>query len=101
MLNNVSPAMPTVFIVSTDSPVGQSASQHLAAKGYDVVAATDATEGLRVVDGLDIDAVFDTGVRICRLPTLPAGCAASRPIGAFGCCSWSSLPSAGSPIQSP
>jgi len=55
--------MTTVLIVSSDSPVGQSASQHLAAKGYDVVAATSATEGLRTLHGLEVDAVvFDTGV---------------------------------------
>jgi DNA-binding response OmpR family regulator len=56
--------MATVLIVSSESPVGQSASQHLAAKGYDVVAATSATEGLRALHGLEVDAVvFDTGVR--------------------------------------
>jgi DNA-binding response OmpR family regulator len=56
--------MATVLFVSSDSPVGQSASQHLAAKGYDVVAATSATEGLRALHGLEVDAVvFDTGVR--------------------------------------
>jgi DNA-binding response OmpR family regulator len=55
--------MTTVLIVSSDSPVGQSASHHLAAKGYDVVAATSATEGLRTLHGLEVDAVvFDTGV---------------------------------------
>ena len=55
--------MATILIVSSDSPVGQSASQHLAAKGYDVVAATSATEGLRTLHGLEVDAVvFDTGV---------------------------------------
>jgi len=55
--------MATVLIVSSDSPVGQSASQHLAAKGYDVVEATSATEGLRALHGLEVDAVvFDTGV---------------------------------------
>jgi DNA-binding response OmpR family regulator len=55
--------MATVLIVSSDSPVGQSASQHLAAKGYDVVAATSATEGLRALHGVEVDAVvFDTGV---------------------------------------
>jgi DNA-binding response OmpR family regulator len=55
--------MATILIVSSDSPVGQSASQHLAAKGYDVVAATSATEGLRALHDLEVDAVvFDTAV---------------------------------------
>jgi DNA-binding response OmpR family regulator len=55
--------MATILIVSNDSPVGQSASQHLLAKGYDVVRAASATEGLRVIHNLEVDAiVFDTGV---------------------------------------
>jgi DNA-binding response OmpR family regulator len=61
---NLSQAMATVLIVSSDNPIGQSASQHLAAKGYDVVGATNATEGLRTLSRLEVDAiVFDTGVR--------------------------------------
>ena len=55
--------MATILIVSSDSPVGQSASQHLLAKGYDVVTATSATEGLRTLHNLEVDAiVYDTGV---------------------------------------
>ncbi|OGD15072.1 MAG: hypothetical protein A2W20_05225 [Candidatus Aminicenantes bacterium RBG_16_66_30] len=55
--------MATILIVSGESATGQSASQHLAAKGYDVVSAASATEGLRALHGLEVDAVlFDTGV---------------------------------------
>jgi DNA-binding response OmpR family regulator len=56
--------MATVLIVSSDNPVGQTAGQHLAAKGYDVVGATSATEGLRALYRLEVDAVvLDTAVR--------------------------------------
>jgi DNA-binding response OmpR family regulator len=55
--------MATILIVSSESAIAQSASQHLAAKGYDVVTATSATEGLRALHGLEVDAVvFDTAV---------------------------------------
>jgi DNA-binding response OmpR family regulator len=55
--------MATILIVSGESAIGQSASRHLAAKGYDVVTATSATEGLRALHGLEVDAVvFDTAV---------------------------------------
>jgi DNA-binding response OmpR family regulator len=50
-------AMATILIVSSDSPVGQSVSQHLLAKGYDVVTAASATEGLRTLHNLDVDAI--------------------------------------------
>ena len=55
--------MATVLIVSNEHATGELASQHLAAKGYDVVAATSATEALRALHGVEVDAVlFDTGV---------------------------------------
>jgi len=55
--------MATILIVSSDSAIGQSAGQHLAAKGYDVVTATSATEALRALHGLEVDAIaFDTAV---------------------------------------
>jgi DNA-binding response OmpR family regulator len=55
--------MSTILLVSGTSNVGQSACQHLAAKGYDVVLATSATEALRSLHTLTVDAViFDTAV---------------------------------------
>jgi len=55
--------MATILIVSSESATSQSVSQHLAAKGYDVVDAASATEGLRALHDLEVDAVlFDTGV---------------------------------------
>jgi DNA-binding response OmpR family regulator len=55
--------MSTILLVSGTSSVGQSASQHLAAKGYDVVLAASATEALRSLHTLMVDAViFDTAV---------------------------------------
>ena len=55
--------MATILIVSSDSLVGQSTGQHLLAKGYDVVTAASATEGLRALHNLEVDAiVYDTGV---------------------------------------
>ncbi len=55
--------MATVLFVSGTSNVGQSACQHLAAKGYDVVLAASATEALRNLRTLMVDAViFDTAV---------------------------------------
>jgi len=61
-LNPVS-AMPTVLFVSSAASVGRSACQHLVAKGYDVVAAASATEALRSLHTLTVDAIiFDTVV---------------------------------------
>ena len=55
--------MPTVLFVSSDSAIGQMASLHLSAKGYDVLAAAGATEALRSLHNLTVDAViFDTAV---------------------------------------
>jgi two-component system phosphate regulon response regulator PhoB len=55
--------MSTVLFVSGTGNVGQSACQHLAAKGYDVVLAASATEALRSLHTLIVDAViFDTAV---------------------------------------
>jgi DNA-binding response OmpR family regulator len=55
--------MSTVLFVSGTNNVGQSASQHLAVKGYDVVLAASATEALRSLRTLTVDAViFDTAV---------------------------------------
>ena len=55
--------MSTILLVSGTSSVGQSACQHLAAKGYDVVLAASATEALRSLHTLMVDAViFDTAV---------------------------------------
>ncbi len=55
--------MSTVLFVSGTNNVGQSACQHLAAKGYDVVLAASATEALRSLHTLMVDAViFDTAV---------------------------------------
>ena len=55
--------MSTVLFVSDTDSVGQSACQHLAAKGYDVVLAASATEALRSLHTLTVDAViFDTAV---------------------------------------
>jgi DNA-binding response OmpR family regulator len=57
-------AMSNVLFVSGINNVGQSASQHLVAKGYDVVLAASATEGLRSLHTLVVNAIiFDTGVR--------------------------------------
>ena len=55
--------MPTVLFVSSDGGIRQTASQHLAAKGYDVLAAASATEACRSLRDLTVDAVvFDTAV---------------------------------------
>lgn len=55
--------MSTVLFVSGSHNVGQSTCQHLAAKGYDVVLAASATEALRSLHTLMVDAViFDTAV---------------------------------------
>lgn len=55
--------MATILLVSSESALGRSASQHLAAKGYDVVTAASATEGLRALHALEVDAiVLDTAV---------------------------------------
>jgi DNA-binding response OmpR family regulator len=55
--------MAIILLISSDGAIGQSASQHLAAKGYDVFTATSATEGLRALHSLEVDAiVFDTAV---------------------------------------
>lgn len=55
--------MSTVLFVSGTGSVGQSASQHLAAKGYDVVLTASATEALRSLHTLTVDAIiFDTAV---------------------------------------
>lgn len=55
--------MPTVLFVSSDSGIRQTATQHLAAKGYDVVAAASATEARRSLHNLTVDGViFDTAV---------------------------------------
>jgi len=55
--------MSSVLFVSGTSNVRQSACQHLAAKGYDVVLAAGATEALRSLRTLMVDAViFDTAV---------------------------------------
>ncbi len=56
--------MSSVLFVSGINNVGQSASQHLAAKGYDVVLAASATEALRSLHTLMVDAIiFDSVVR--------------------------------------
>ncbi|UCH87445.1 MAG: response regulator transcription factor [Dehalococcoidia bacterium] len=56
-------AMSTVLFVSGANSVGQSTCQHLAVKGYDVVLAASATEALRSLHTLTVDAViFDTAV---------------------------------------
>jgi DNA-binding response OmpR family regulator len=53
----------TVLFVSGTGNVGQSACRHLTAKGYDVVLAATATEALRSLHILMVDAVIsDTGV---------------------------------------
>jgi DNA-binding response OmpR family regulator len=55
--------MSTVLFVSGTNSVGQSTCQHLAAKGYDVVLAASATEALRSLHTLTVDAViFDAAV---------------------------------------
>ena len=55
--------MSTVLFVSCTGNVSQSACQHLAAKGYDVVLAASATEALRSLQTLTVDAIiFDTAV---------------------------------------
>jgi DNA-binding response OmpR family regulator len=55
--------MSTVLFVSGTANVGQSVRQHLAAKGYDVILAASATEALRSLHTLMVDAViFDTTV---------------------------------------
>ena len=55
--------MSTVLFVSGTGNVGQSASQHLAAKGYDVVLAASATEAVGSLHTLAVDAIiFDTAV---------------------------------------
>ena len=56
--------MSTVLFVSSDGAIAQMASQHLVAKGYDVLAASGATEALRSLHNLAVDAViFDAAVR--------------------------------------
>jgi DNA-binding response OmpR family regulator len=55
--------MSTVLFVSGTANVGQSVRQHLAVKGYDVILAASATEALRSLHTLVVDAViFDTTV---------------------------------------
>jgi DNA-binding response OmpR family regulator len=55
--------MSTVLFVSGTANAGQSVRQHLAAKGYDVILAASATEALRSLHTLVVDAViFDTTV---------------------------------------
>jgi len=55
--------MSTILVVSGTSNVGQSACQHLAAKGYDVVLAASATEALQSLHTLVVHAViFDSAV---------------------------------------
>jgi DNA-binding response OmpR family regulator len=55
--------MSTVLFVSGTANVGQSVRQHLAAKGYDVILVASATEALRSLHTLMVDAViFDTTV---------------------------------------
>ncbi len=46
----------TILLVSNDSANRQPAGLHLAAKGYDVVTAPSATERLRALHGLQVDA---------------------------------------------
>ncbi len=56
--------MPTVLFVSGDDAIRQMASQHLGSKGYDVLSAATATEALRSLHNLTVDAgIFDTAVR--------------------------------------
>ncbi len=55
--------MSSVLFVSGTGNVGQSACRHLAAKGYDVLLAASATEALRSLHTLMVDAViFDAVV---------------------------------------
>jgi len=55
--------MAIILLISGESAIGQSASQHLPAEGYDVFTATSATEGLRALHSLEVDAiVFDTAI---------------------------------------